>query len=221
MTIEQIELPQKPNELAELEARRAKITAQRRMAENELAAAEDARRRAALGDDGEITKLANELASGERVSIGRVALPEELNQLRSRLAAFKRAENELVQQVANGRQRHHRQIAKTLQPLHRAAVTRVRQCLLALESANAEERKIRDIAPGYMVQACDFLNVGARSASDSPIRRWLAYVDRVYPDLDDEDEPKPPAKRSVNRLPRRKAANGSAEPAPLAAAPRD
>ena len=184
-------LPPKPAGLIALESRRAVIRGQRQEVEAEL---ERLQAEAWPESESDVDPLdpldavAERLAAGELESASRDALPEEIEVLRSRFDLLQRAEQKVVQRIAEQRERHNRNIASALRPQHRKAVRRIRAALLELEAANAEEVAVRARVPGVPLQAMTFPNLGSSGAAGGPLRYWLEFAKRLGFLAEDEPE---------------------------------
>ena len=180
-----IELPERPPELSELESRRAVIRQERRTVEDELRPIEEKIARKQYLNGGDLEETAKKMAAGEIEAAARDHLPEQAEVLRERLNVLCRAEQMAGSKVADARQRYNKAIARSLRPQHRAAVQRIHKALLELELANSEEMAVRATCPGAPIQAFSFPNLGTRGPGGGPLNFWIAAARRAG--LLDED----------------------------------
>ncbi len=181
------ELPARPAELAEIESRHRAIRTERLEVEAEIRGIQDATwlRQNRAGAD--VDAAVERLVAGESDPVPGLFVPERLPALQSRLGLLRAADSKLAGRVAEQRERHSRQIAKTLRPLHRRAVQRVHRALLELEAANSQEQAVRARIPGVPMTACDFPNVGRRGPGGGALDFWVKFARRQG--FLEEDEP--------------------------------
>ena len=178
-------LPQKSAELVDLETRRATIRAERLEVETELALIEEQAWQESRPDVDPIDAAAERLASGEAEATSRTVAPEQIEVMRSRRDLLRRAETKVASRVAEGRARHNRSVAGAHRPEHRKAAQRIASALAELVSANAEEERLRDRAPGGALPAMNFPNIGQLGAAGGPAKYWMEHA-RRHGYLDDD-----------------------------------
>jgi hypothetical protein len=201
-------LPEKSDELVELESRFSRIRQQSQETARKLQAVETtiARRNMSEGDD--LNEIAAKLASGEVDDFKHDDLPLQRHDLQQRLEAFRRTEGLLAPEVQRLRQRHANQIAAAIRPKQREAVRAIDAALTALLEANTLERAFHAIVSGAPLVGCSFPGI-----TTERIRFWRDHCVRngMLPDPKATPAPKGLVER---RVPRRSRANGAAEPAP-------
>ncbi len=172
------ELPERPPELPELEARRAKFITERKGIVRELERLlADAWEQRQSGDDA-LDRAAEELASGKIKSASRDAVPERAETLRSRLDLVERAEFKVRQKIAELHDTHNDRVARAFRPAHRQAAERIHKALSELVAANQAEEQLRAKVPGGKLHPAGFPNVGGFGPHGGAAEYWRAWARR-------------------------------------------
>jgi len=214
MIPEDIELPTKPDELLEVEARFDRIRKQAQETGRKLQAIETTIARRNMAKDDDLDEAASRLAAGEIEDFRQDDLPLQRHDLQQRLEAFRRSERLLYPERQRLRQKYANQTAAAIRPKQREAVKAIDAALTMLLEANAAEKAVHMVAPGAPLAPCSFPGVTMER-----LKLWRSHA--VRNGLLDDPKAAPAPKGLVERLvPRRSAkANGAAgEAAPLAAA---
>lgn len=183
-------LPPKPVELIEVEARCRSINTERRAVETELRRIQDARWRAAQGDEN-LDRAAEAMVAGEVDPTSRDMTPERISELRARLDVLILADSKISRLAAELRDRHARNISAAWRPMHKKAAHRIARALVELADANSEEERVRGQAPGATLPPMNFPNIGRLGAGGGPAQYWKEYVKRhgYWPDDDQAQFP--------------------------------
>jgi hypothetical protein len=215
MNLNEIKLPERSNELVELEARHRKLQGQRVEAEAKLRGIETHLARQALGDETETDRLAEQLASGEIDRISLKNLPAQQAQLRAELDLIQRGSTKLWPVLARQRERYNNQIIRAFRPKHKAAALAILRALEELVEANAAEEAVRSACPIGLINV-GFPGIGDWSANGArSARLWRQHVERLgFFEPEPKAEPAPKPRRGLFAS----KANGAAESAPAMAA---
>lgn len=181
------ELPSRPAELIELEGRLSAIRGQRREVEQELRRIEDELWSAKQSGDENLDFAAEQMVAGEMEPTARSVAPKRIAELRDRLEILIRADRKATERTAEQRARHNRNIAAAWRPQHKQAAQRIARALRELVSANEQEERVRDKAPGGHLPPMNFPSLGQLGAAGGSAKFWMEHAAR-HGYLADEDE---------------------------------